>query len=597
MFFGVLIITLVYVPILVLTGIEGKMFRPMAATVIFALVASLALALTLMPLLCAWFLKGRIKEEDNWLVAAFKAVYRPILRFALSFRFVVVGIAIALVAAAAFVYGRLGAEFIPQLDEGSFAIQMIRATSISLDASLDLQKKAEKELLKRFPEISYVFSRIGTSEIATDPMGANVSDTYTFFNPPEKWRKIDGRTITKDELANLINKELSVIVPAQSYLFTQPIEMRFNEIMEGTRADVSIKVFGDDYAELERIAKEAGEIIEKIPGAADVEFDAVGKAPMLEISPKRDAMATFNVHLDEINSVVATALGGAEVGAVNEGNRRFPIVVRMREQEREHIETVKKLPITTDNGGVLPLHRLANVDFVERVSMVQREAGRRRAAVLVNLRGRDVESFVNEARARLSTLELPPGYFIEFGGAFKNLQQARARLTVVVPAALTLIFALIFISFQNIRQALLIFLCVPLAMTGGVFALALRDMPFSISAAVGFIALSGIAVLNGIMLISFINQLRAEGEPLKDAVWEGSLTRLRPKLMTALVASLGFVPMALASGAGAEVQRPLATVVIGGIVSSTFLTLVLLPTLYEWMERRAENKQAKESTS
>lgn len=598
MFFGVLIITLVYVPILVLTGIEGKMFRPMAATVIFALLGSLALALTLMPLLCAWFLKGQIKEEDNWLVSAFKKVYQPILRFALAFRIVVVGVAILLIAAAALVYSRMGAEFVPQLDEGSFAIQMVRTTSISLDASLELQKKAEQELLKRFPEISYAFSRIGSSEIATDPMGANVSDTYVFFNPPEKWRKVNGRTITKDELADLINRELSVTVPAQSYLFTQPIEMRFNEIMEGFRADIAVKIFGDDYAQLEEIAKEAAEIIENVRGAADVEFDAIGKAPMLEISPKRDAMANFNVHLDEVNRVVSTALAGTEVGAVNEGNRRFPIVVRMRENERQNPETLKQLPVTNHDGGVISLNRIANLEFIERVSMIQREAGRRRAAILVNLRGRDVQSFVDEAKAKLaSQLTLPAGYFIEFGGQFENLQKAKQRLKIVVPAALILIFTLIFLSFRSVRQAALIFLCVPLAMTGGVFALALRDMPFSISAAIGFIALSGIAVLNGIMLISFINQLRAEGMSLRDAVWEGSLIRLRPKLMTALVASLGFVPMALATGAGAEVQRPLATVVIGGIISSTFLTLALLPALYEWIERRAEKSPKIEASN
>jgi cobalt-zinc-cadmium resistance protein CzcA len=593
MFFGVLIITLVYVPILVLTGVEGKMFRPMAATVIFALVGSLILALTLMPLLCAWFLKGRMKEDDNWLVTGFKAVYRPILRFALTFRLAVIVISLSLVAAAVFIYTRLGAEFIPQLDEGSFAIQMIRTTSISLDASLDLQLKAEHELLNRFPEISYAFSRIGTSEIATDPMGANVSDTYVFFNPIEKWRKINGRIISKDELADLINQELSVLVPAQSYLFTQPIEMRFNEIMEGFRADIAIKIFGDDFNELERIAKDAVQIVEEIPGAADVELDAIGRAPMLEISPKRDALAKFNVHLDDLNRVVATALAGAEVGTINEGNRRFTIVVRLKENERESLPALKRLPVATDDGGVLPIETLANVDFVERVSIVQRESGRRRAAILINLRGRDVDSFVRQARSTLSSeLQLPPGYYVEFGGQFENLQTAKTRLLIVVPASLALIFAFIFLSFQSLRQATLIFLCVPLAVTGGVFALALRGMPFSISAAVGFIALSGIAVLNGIMLISFINQLRAGGKPLSEAVWEGSLTRLRPKLMTALVASLGFVPMAIATGAGAEVQRPLATVVIGGIVSSTFLTLVLLPTLYQWIESRAERRPA-----
>lgn len=589
MFFGVLIITLVYVPILILTGIEGKMFRPMASTVIFALAGSLILALMLMPLLCAWFLKGKVKEHDNWLISFFKAIYRPILNLALRFRAVVILPALGVLAAAAFAYTRLGAEFIPQLDEGSFAIQIVRPASISLDASLELQKKSEKALLEKFPEISFVFSRIGTSEIATDPMGPNMADTFVFFTPQEKWRKENGQTISKDELADLIHKELSALFPSQSYLFTQPIEMRFNEILEGTRADIAIKVFGNDSAELERLAKETGEIVEKIRGASDVEFDAVGKTPMLEISPKRDALANFNVHLDDLNRVVANALAGTEVGTINEGNQRFKIVVRMREYLRENIEGLKQLPITTHNGGTLPLHKLAELKMVEQVSVIQREAGQRRSAILVNLRGRDVESFIQEAQTKLaSELKLPTGYFVEFGGQFKNLKEAKNRLAIVVPSALVLIFVLIFLLFHSIRQATLIFLCVPLAMTGGVFALALRGMPFSISAAVGFIALSGIAVLNGIMLISFYNQLRSERKQIRESVLEGSLTRLRPMLMTALVASLGFVPMAFATGAGAEVQRPLATVVIGGIISATFLTLVLLPTLYDWLEGRRE---------
>lgn len=374
--------------------------------------------------------------------------------------------------------------------------------------------------------------------------------------------------------------------------------MRFNEMLEGTRADVAIKVMGNDYAELERVSRAIGEVVEKIEGAADVEFDAVGKSPMLEIIPKRDALAKFNMHNDDINKVVSTGLAGHEAGTIIEGNQRFPIVLRLDESARHDVEAIKRLPLKTEDGGTLTLSQVADVRFAERVSLVQREAGQRRAAILVNLRGRDVEGFVKEARARIKEeVTLPDGYFVEFGGQFKNLQQARERLRIVVPLALALIFTLIFFSFKSIRQAALIFACVPLATVGGIFALALRGMPFSISAAVGFIALSGIAVLNGIMLISFINQLRAEGRALRESVLEGSLTRLRPKLMTALVASLGFVPMAIASGLGAEVQRPLATVVIGGIVSSTFLTLVLLPTLYEWMEGRSEQTQRKEETA
>jgi cobalt-zinc-cadmium resistance protein CzcA len=599
MFFGVAIITLVYVPILSLSGIEGKMFRPMAWTVIFALGASLVLAVTIMPVLCSFFLSGKLREQDNWLVAAFKSIYRPILLFALRFRLVVVLLSAALFGSSLIVYSHMGAEFVPQLDESSFLIQMIRTTSIGLDSSLELQRKAEQLLLKEFPEVSHVFAIIGTSDIGTDPMGANVSDTYTFFAPNEKWRKVNGRAISKDELADLINRRLSVLVPAQSYLFTQPIEMRFNEMLEGTRADVAIKVMGNDYAELERISRAIGEVVEKVSGAADVEFDAVGKSPMLEIIPKRDALAKFNVHNEDINKVVSTALAGREAGTIIEGNQRFPIMLRLTESTRHDIEAIKRLPLKTENGGLLTLSQVADVQFAERVSLVQREAGQRRAAILVNLRGRDVEGFVQEARARIKEqVKLPDGYFVEFGGQFKNLQQAKARLRIVVPAALALIFTLIFFSFHSFRQAALIFVCVPLATAGGIFALAMRGLPFSISAAVGFIALSGIAVLNGIMLISFINQLRAEGKTLRESVLEGSLTRLRPKLMTAFVASLGFVPMAIAAGAGSEVQRPLATVVIGGIVSSTFLTLVLLPTLYEWMEGHAEQTNTKgESTA
>ncbi|MDP3920375.1 MAG: CusA/CzcA family heavy metal efflux RND transporter [Candidatus Omnitrophota bacterium] len=596
MFFGVLIIMVVYFPILALTGIEGKMFRPMAITVIFALMGALILALTLMPALCSYLLSGDIKEKDSWLVSLAKKGYTPILNFALHSRKKVIGGGIGLFALAVIVFNNLGAEFVPQLDEGSFATHMIRTTSIGINASIDMQKRGEKMLLEKFPEVDYIFSRLGTAEVATDPMGVNVADTYIMFKPHKQWRKIKWRRITKDELANLMTKELGTYVPGEAHLFSQPIEMRFNEILEGTRADIAVKIFGDDFPVIEKIASEAREILEKIPGAADVEFDALGKAPLLEIVPKRDAMSKYNLHAAELNRVVNTALAGEEVGKLIEGNRRFDIVVRLNEKLRENIDELKRLPVRVDDGGLLTLGQVADFKIVEQVAAIAREFSQRRAAIMINLRGRDVESFVLEAQQKIKDqIKLPDGYTIEFGGQFKNLIDAKRRLGVVVPVAMLLIFVLIFIALRSFRQSLLVFLAVPLAVTGGVFALALRGLPFSISAGVGFIAVSGIAVLNGLMIITFFNQLRAQGADVRTSVWDGSLLRLRPKLMTALVASLGFVPMAIAHGAGAEVQRPLATVVIGGIITSTFLTLVLLPVLYEWLEQRKskENKGAK----
>ncbi|MFA5901117.1 MAG: CusA/CzcA family heavy metal efflux RND transporter [Hyphomicrobium sp.] len=590
MFFGVLIITLVYVPILALTGIEGKMFRPMAVAVMFALVGALVLALTLMPALCSWFLRGNISEKDNWIVRGAKALYTPLLAWALRMRWLVVAAALALFAVSGWIFTKLGAEFIPQLDEGSMSIQMIRGNSVALGDSVELQRASEKLLMEKFPEVSHIFSRIGTAEIATDPMGPNVSDTYLFFTPLDKWREVDGRKITKPELIELMRQELVAAAPGQTYLFTQPIQMRFNEIMAGARADLSLKIYGDDYAELERLATEARDLLRGVPGGGDVEFEALGRVPMLEITPKREALQRLNLHADEINAVVGTALGGEEAGALIDGSKRYDVVVRLPESERLNLAGLRQLPVIGGEGAHVPLERVADIAVADRVGTINREDTQRRVAILINVRGRDTESFVLEAQAALNErVKFPPGYYFEFGGQFENLQAARARLMIVVPAALLLIFGLIYASFGSARQATLIFLCVPLAATGGVVALWLRGMPFTISAAVGFIALSGIAVLNGIMLISFINQLRAGGSDVRQAVIDGTLTRLRPKLMTALVASLGFVPMAISTGAGAEVQRPLATVVIGGVITSTFLTLILLPVLYDWMERRREN--------
>ena len=587
MFFGVLIITVVYVPILALTGIEGKMFRPMALTVIFALVGSLVLALTLMPVLCTYFLRGKIKEHDNWLVRFFKALYTPLLAWALRFKLVVVTASVVLFGSSLFVFTRLGAEFIPQLDEGTMLLQFIRSSSAGLGASTDLQEKSEKLLLEKFPEIKHLFGLIGTAEIAVDPMGANLCDTYVEFKPRGQWRKIDGRPATKEQLIELMRRELAVHAPGQTYLFTQPIQMRFNEMMAGVRADIAVKIYGDDFKELERLGTEVRDLLRQISPESDVELEAFGRSPLLEIKPDRAALRRYNLQTGDMNRAIAAALAGEEVGTVIEGNRRFPIVIRLSEDARRSVDVMKRLPVRADEGGLLTLGQVAGFEMIEQVGAVTRESGQRRAAVLVNLRGRDTEGFVKEALSRIQAeVKLPPGYYYEFGGQFENLQKARARLALIVPMALVLIFILIYLSFGSARQAALIFVCVPLAVTGGVFALWLRDMPFTISAGVGFIALSGIAVLNGIMLISFINQLRREGRSVRDAVIEGTLTRLRPKLMTALVASFGFVPMAIATGAGAEVQRPLATVVIGGIITSTFLTLVLLPVLYEWIEAK-----------
>ena len=586
MFFGVVIITVVYVPILALTGIEGKMFKPMAITVIFALVGALALALTLMPALCSWLLGGHIEEKDSFLVRWAKQLYTPFLNFALRSRWIVSGAAVALLVVAVLVFGRLGAEFVPQLDEGDFTTHMIRTTSISLDASMEMQKRGEKLLRDKFPEVVHTFSRVGTDELASDPMGPNVADAYIILRPHDQWRKVNGRTLTKDQLASLMTEELGKHVPGEGYLFSQPIEMRFNEILEGTRADIAVKVFGDDFAVIEKIATEARELLEKIPGAADVEFDALGKSPMLEIVPNRDAMGRYNLHAAEINRVVHAALAGQEVGKLVEGNRRFDIVIRLAESQREQIEELKRLPVRVDGGGLLTLGIVADFRIVESVAAISREYSQRHAAIMINLRGRDVESFVLEAQQKVAEkIKLPDGYTIEFGGQFKNLQEARARLRVVVPIALGLIFVLVFMALGSVRQTLLVYTGIPLAVTGGVLALWVRELPFSISAGVGFIALSGVAVLNGLMLISYFNLLREQGRDVAASVREGAMTRLRPVLMTALVASLGFVPMAIASGAGAEVQKPLATVVIGGILSSTFLTLLLLPVLYEWMEK------------
>ncbi|MDB6138771.1 MAG: czcA [Verrucomicrobiaceae bacterium] len=587
MFFGVLIITIVYVPILALTGIEGKMFHPMAVTVMLALAGALLLALTLMPVLCSFLLRGPISEKDNLLMRVAKTAYRPVLDLALKLRGVVAFAAVALFAGSLWLFNQLGAEFVPRLDEGSITAMLYKPVGMSLEESVKTDLEVEQRLLAEFPEIARIFSRIGTSEVATDPMPVNESDVYLFYKPPGEWPRTAGRPLNKAELQEQVEAVLKKINPDYSILFSQPIEMRFNELLEGTKAELAVKIFGPDYDVLEELAEKVKTILEATPGAAEVEYETEGRTPQLQIDVKRDMLQRYNLQASEVNKAVSAALAGQEVGIAVEGDKRRGIIVRMPEALRADDEQIKALPLRVGDNGLIRLGQVVEFKTIKVVEPINRDEGHRRAAIMVNLGGRDVESYVREAGQRLQKeVVMPTGYTLEFGGQFKNLQEARARLMVVVPSALVLIFVLIFLAFGSLRHALIIFSGIPLAVTGGVAALWLRDMPFSITAAVGFIALSGVAVLNGLVMISCFNQLREEGRDVLAAVIEGSITRLRPVMMTALVASLGFVPMALATGMGAEVQRPLATVVIGGILSSTFLTLIVLPALYALFERR-----------
>jgi len=586
MFFGVLIIAVVYLPILALTGIEGKMFHPMALTVMLALGGALVLSLTLMPALCAWLLRGKISEEDNALIRFAKRLYAPTLHVALRLRWLVAAGAVALFAGSLWLFTHLGAEFVPKLDEGSITAMLYKPVGMSLEESLRTDIEVENRLRAEFPEITRIFSRIGTSAIASDPMPPNESDVYLFYQPLDEWPKTAGRPTTKAELCVQIEAALKRINPGYTLLFAQPIEMRFNEMLEGTKAELAVKIFGADFDQLEPLAKQIKAILEKTPGVAQVEFETEGRTPQLQLTVKRDVLRRHNLQAAEVNHAVTSALAGEIVGSIVEGNRRHDIVVRLPEELRADDAEIKKLPLRVGEHGLIPLGDAVDFSTLQTVEPIQRDGGQRRAALMVNLATRDIEGYVRSAEKTIATeVKLPEGYLVEFGGQFQNLQEARARLAVVVPSALALIFVLIFLAFGSLRQAFLVYSGIPLAVTGGVAALWLRDMPFSITAAIGFIALTGVAVLNGMVLVAYFNQLREDGRSLRDSVIEGALTRLRPVLMTAAVASLGFVPMALATGAGAEVQRPLATVVIGGIISSTLLTLVVLPVLYAWFEK------------
>jgi heavy metal efflux system protein len=584
--FGELIIVVVFLPIFALVGIEGKMFIPMAATFCAAVLCALVLSFTTAPALASLLLKGDSTDNEPWLMRQVRARYAPVLAAAVKYRARTVGVGLAAVVLGGVLYARLGGEFLPQLNEGSLVYQFVRPVNISLDQSIELQKRSEK-LIGEFPEVDLVFSRMGTAEVATDPMGVNLSDTYVMLKDRKGWPKVAGKRRTKDELAAAMSKRLEEEIPGQRPLTSQPIEMRFNELLEGTRADIAIKVFGDDLDQLTAVTKEIAEVVGKVQGAENVEPELRGKSPLLRIVPKEGVLRTLGVSAIEVLETIGIALGGEEAGNIYEGVRRFPIIVRLSPADRTDLESIRRLPVGIGVNSTIPLSEAADVSFTEAYGSVTRENARRRAAVLVNLGGRDTESFVREAQAAVeSKVKLPTGYYVEWGGNFKNLQEARSRLMLLTPVALVLVLMMIYAAFKNVYETILIFSCVPLALVGGVLGLMLNGLPFSISAGVGFIALTGIAVLNGVVLVHYFNDLRAaEGLSGWALVEKGTLIRLRPVLMTALVEIFGFLPMMLATGLGAEVQRPLASVVVGGVISSTTLTLLVLPTLYLMFEK------------
>jgi len=579
--FAVTIITVVYLPILALEGTEGKMFKPMAFTVVFALIGALVLTMTLMPALASLMLSGDTHEGRNRPMELFGRLYQPVLDFALRRRAVVAGCALAVLAVAGGLFTRLGSEFIPQLDEGSLVIQPVRVRTVDAEQTVRLVTAFEKKVLE-VPEVMTVSSRSGTPEVATDPMPLSLTDSFVMLKPRDRWRP----GLTKDALIAELTEKVNE-VPGQGYNFSQPIQMRFAELVSGVKADVGIKVFGEDLGVLKSKADAIAAIVRKIPGAQDVEVEQVDEVPVLQIDIDREAISRVGVSVDDIQEMIKIALGGEPVGQILEGDKRFALTVKLPDHVRNDAEEIRSILIETPDGGGIPLSALARIEDTRAPAQISRELGKRRVVVQLNVRGRDLGSFVQDAQAAIREgVDLPEGSYLAWGGQFENLQKASSRLALVVPIALALIFLLLFSTFGSLRQAILIFTGVPLAVTGGIIGLLVRDMPFSITAGVGFIALSGVAVLNGVVMVSAINRLREEGRlPVLDAVREGASQRLRPVLMTALVAALGFVPMALNTGIGAEVQRPLATVVIGGIVSATLLTLVVLPALYAWMEK------------
>ncbi|QYF93097.1 CusA/CzcA family heavy metal efflux RND transporter [Massilia sp. PAMC28688] len=597
--FGQLIIMIVYIPIFALTGVEGKMFHPMAFTVVAALVGAMILSMTFIPAAVALFIGERVSEKENRLTKWASQAYEPTLALVMRSKAVVLTLAAVLVILSGALATRLGSEFVPSLNEGDFAIQALRIPGTSLTQSLALQRQLESGLKAKFPEIERVFARTGTAEIASDPMPPNISDGYVMLKPQSQW---PAPKKTRDELLAAVQAE-AARYPGNNYEFSQPIQLRFNELISGVRSDVAVKIFGDDMDVLNDTAAKVAATLNRVPGAAEVKIEQTTGLPMLTVNIDREKTTRYGLNIGDVQETIAIATGGRTAGTMFEGDRRFDIIVRLPEHLRTDLEALKRLPIPLSGskagaeGGdagatsYIPLAEVATLDFTPGPNQISREDGKRRIVVSANVRGRDIGTFVPEAEAMiLKEVKIPPGYWTRWGGTFEQLQSATQRLQVVVPLALFLVFTLLFVMFNNVKDGLLVFTGIPFALTGGILALWLRDIPMSISAAVGFIALSGVAVLNGLVMLSFIRTLREEGMGLDDAINTGALTRLRPVLMTALVASLGFIPMAIATGTGAEVQRPLATVVIGGILSSTILTLLVLPLLY----RLAHGKDSEE---
>ncbi|RJT21060.1 CusA/CzcA family heavy metal efflux RND transporter [Chakrabartia godavariana] len=589
--FGIVIITVVYLPIFALTGIEGKTFHPMAITVVIALTAAMLLSLTFVPAAVAMFVTGKVEEKENRVMAWLNARYAPLLDWVMPRGRLVIGSAIALVALSAIGATRLGSEFIPNLEEGDIALHALRIPGTSLSQAITMQEGLE-ERIRKFPEVERVFAKIGTADVATDPMPPSVADNFIILKDRSEWP--DPRK-PREQLVEELNTAVRQI-PGNNYEFTQPVQMRMNELIAGVRADVAIKLFGDDLDQLLESGKAIETVVKGIDGAEDVKLEQVTGLPVLSVTPKREMLARYGVSVTAVQDAVATATGGRKAGEVFEGDRRFDIVVRLPEINRTNLDALGQLPIglPREGAGFVPLSELADIEMSVGPNQISRENGKRRAVITANVRGRDLGSFIDKLRETVDAeVTVPEGYYIVYGGTFEQLQSASTRLQLVVPLALLLIFGLLFALFGSTKDAAVVFSGVPLALTGGVAALALRGIPMSISAGVGFIALSGVAVLNGVVMLSFIRDLRERGMGLDAAIREGALTRLRPVMMTALVASLGFVPMALNVGAGSEVQRPLATVVIGGIISSTILTLLVLPALYRmiWSRKSEEPTQ------
>ncbi|HVJ06492.1 MAG TPA: CusA/CzcA family heavy metal efflux RND transporter [Candidatus Saccharimonadales bacterium] len=584
--FAVLIIVLVYFPILSLTGVEGKMFRPMAITVIFALLGSLVLATTLMPVLASLFLRES-HEKDTWLMRKARRLYEPSLDWAMRNTRKVAAVALGLFFLSVVLFLFIGREFIPRLDEGDILLQPVRLPSISLSESIKNATRIE-HVVKQFSEVKTVVTRTGTAEIATDVMGIESADMFVILKPRSEWKHNKSR----EQLIAEMNEALEKEVPGVGFSFTQPIEMRFNELIAGVRSDIAVKLFGDDLTTLREKGEQIATVLKTVKGAADVRLEQTAGLPVIRASIDRARLARYGLTAQEVLTVIEASRVGKVVGTIFEGQRRFTLSVRMPESAVADPDAFANLPIAMHNGRVVPLSQVADVKVEVGPAQVSRENVQRRITIEANIRGRDLGSFIAEAQQKIGAkVSVPPGYHIEWGGQFEQLREATHRLAIVVPLTMALIFLLLYTAFGSWRPAALIFLNVPLAITGGLFALEIRGLPFSISAAVGFIALFGVAVLNGVVLVSYIIQLRQEGKSVEEAVTEGAKTRLRPVLMTALVASLGFVPMALSTGVGAEVQRPLATVVIGGLVTSTLLTLLVLPTIYRWFEERREEAE------